>query len=114
MPETSHGIHLDPFRQRYPPGFAVAAPLGPTGITAIRQRLAHGSRTAFWIGMGAALTDLAYILATYAGLTPLLLRLPWLTPLLYGLGALVLGRMGFLAVMEALKSPALSERYFLS
>ncbi|MSP12666.1 MAG: hypothetical protein EXR62_06875 [Chloroflexi bacterium] len=87
-------------------GFAVAAPLGPTGITAIRQGLAQGSTASFWIGMGAALTDLVYILATYAGLTPLLLHLPWLTPLLYSVGTLVLGRMGFLAVLDALKNPA--------
>jgi threonine/homoserine/homoserine lactone efflux protein len=82
-------------------GFAVAAPLGPTGTTAVRQGLATGASTAFWIGMGAALTDLAYITATYLGLTPLLLRLPWLTPLLYAVGALMLGRMGWGALRDA-------------
>ncbi len=82
-------------------GFAVAAPLGPTGTTAIRQGLVAGAGAAFWIGMGAALTDLAYITATYLGLTPLLLRLPWLTPLLYAVGALMLGRMGLGALREA-------------
>ena len=82
-------------------GFAVAAPLGPTGTTAVRQGLAAGAGTAFWIGMGAALTDLAYITATYLGLTPLLLRLPWLTPLLYAVGAVMLGRMGLSAIRDA-------------
>ncbi|MBI3962186.1 MAG: LysE family transporter, partial [Deinococcus sp.] len=82
-------------------GFAVAAPLGPTGTTAVRQGLTSGALVTFWIGMGAAFTDLFYILATYWGITPLLFRLPWLTPLLYGLGALMLGRMGLGAVRQA-------------
>jgi threonine/homoserine/homoserine lactone efflux protein len=82
-------------------GFAVAAPLGPTGTTAVRQGLAAGAATAFGIGMGAALTDLAYITATYLGVTPLLLRLPWLTPVLYAVGALMLGRMGWGALRDA-------------
>ena len=82
-------------------GFAVAAPLGPTGTTAVRQGLVAGAGTAFWIGMGAALPDLAYITATYLGVTPLLLRLPWLTPLLYAVGALMLGRMGGGALRDA-------------
>jgi threonine/homoserine/homoserine lactone efflux protein len=83
-------------------GFAVAAPLGPTGATAIRQGLASGAWVAFWIGMGAALTDFVYIALTYAGLAPLLLRLPWITPLLYGIGAIVLGRMAIGAIREAI------------
>lgn len=82
-------------------GFAVAAPLGPTGAAAIRHGLTSGARAAFWIGMGAALTDLLYITATYFGLAPLLLRLPWLTPLLYLAGALVLGRIGLAALRQS-------------
>ena len=83
-------------------GFAVAAPLGPTGATAIRHGLASGGIVAFWIGAGAALTDLAYILAVWGGLSPLLLRLPWLEPVLFALGALMLGRMGWGAVRGAM------------
>lgn len=81
----------------------MAAPLGPTGTTVIRHGLASGVLVAFWVGLGAALTDLIYILATYLGLTPLLLRVPLLTPVLYLLGTFVLGRMGLRAVLEAAK-----------
>ena len=86
-------------------GFAVAAPLGPTGATAIRHGLASGGMVAFWIGAGAALTDLAYILAVWGGLSPLLLRLPWLEPVLFALGALMLGRMGWGAVRGGIAGP---------
>lgn len=91
-------------------GFAVAAPIGPTGITAIRQGLASGPWTAFWIGMGAALTDLVYILLTYAGVTPLIRYLPWLPVALYAAGAFVLGRMGVLAIRDALRAPGVGAR----
>ncbi len=74
-------------------GFAVAAPVGPTGITAIRLGLDRGAATAFWIGMGAAVTDYAYILVTYAGLGPAIAYLTWLPVFLYAIGACVLGRM---------------------
>lgn len=84
-------------------GFVVAAPLGPTGVTAVRHGLAFGAMTSFWIGIGAALTDFAYVMATYLGLTPLLVRLPWLTPVLYALGTFVLGRIGAEAIQGAVR-----------
>jgi|GEM_PF-2209325 len=83
-------------------GFAVAAPIGPTGATAIRFGLSRGAPTAFWIGMGAAVTDLAYVLATYLGLVPLLRETPWLPFVLYVVGTYVLGSMGLAAVKAAI------------
>lgn len=81
-------------------GFAVAAPVGPTGITAIRLGLERGAATAFWIGMGAAVTDYAYVLLTYAGLGPAIAYLTWLPTALYVAGALVLGRMAVAAFSD--------------
>ena len=90
-------------------GFAVAAPVGPTGITAIRLGLARGAATAFWIGMGAAVTDYAYVLLTYAGLGPAIVYVTWLPTVLYVVGALVLGRMAVAAISDVIarrKQPA--------
>lgn len=103
MSPDAWSLYASLFAQAVALGFAVAAPLGPTGAAVIRHGLAGGGFVALWIGLGAALTDLVYVLATYLGLAPLLLRLPWLTPVLYGLGALVLGKMGLHAVLEALR-----------
>ena len=83
-------------------GLAIAAPVGPTSMTAIRRGLATGAWAAFWVGMGAALTDFFYIAATYAGFTPLLERVPGLKTILYVAGAIVLGRIAFGAIREAL------------
>jgi len=83
-------------------GLAIAAPVGPTSMTAIRRGLATGAWAAFWVGMGAALTDFFYIAATYAGFTPLLERVPGLKTILYIAGAIVLGRIAIGAIREAL------------
>lgn len=83
-------------------GFGVAAPLGPTGATAIRRGLAFGGWAAFWVGIGAALTDFFYIVLTWLGVVPIITRVPALEPVLYLAGALVLGRMGWGAVREGL------------
>lgn len=83
-------------------GLAIAAPVGPTSMTAIRRGLATGAWAAFWVGMGAALTDFFYIAATYAGFTPLLERVPGLKTVLYIAGAAVLGRIAYGAIRDAL------------
>jgi threonine/homoserine/homoserine lactone efflux protein len=85
-------------------GFAVAAPIGPTGVTAIRYGLSRGATTAFWIGMGAAATDLAYVMAVYLGLAPLLNRVPWLPFVSYVAGTYMLGTMGLAAMKTAVAS----------
>lgn len=83
-------------------GLAIAAPIGPTSMTAIRRGLATGAWAAFWVGMGAALTDFIYIAATYAGFTPLLERVPGLKAILYIAGAIVLARIAYGAIRDAL------------
>jgi threonine/homoserine/homoserine lactone efflux protein len=83
-------------------GLSVAAPLGPTSATAIRRGLASGAWAAFWVGMGAALTDFLYITLTWIGIAPVIDRIEFLIPVLYLVGAVVLGRMGIGAVREAL------------
>lgn len=83
-------------------GLAIAAPIGPTSMTAIRRGLATGAWAAFWVGMGAALTDFIYIAATYAGFTPLLERVPGLKTVLYIAGAAVLARIAYGAIRDAL------------
>jgi len=83
-------------------GLAIAAPIGPTSMTAIRRGLATGAWAAFWVGMGAALTDFFYIAATYAGFTPVLERVPGLKTILYIAGAIVLARIAYSAIRDAL------------
>ncbi|HEX5163758.1 MAG TPA: LysE family transporter [Thermomicrobiales bacterium] len=83
-------------------GLAIAAPVGPTSMTAIRRGLATGAWAAFWVGMGAALTDFFYIVATYAGFTPLFDRIPGLKTVLYLAGAIVLARIAYGAIKDAL------------
>lgn len=83
-------------------GIGVAAPLGPTSATAIRRGLIFGGWAAFWVGMGAALTDFFYIFLTYLGVAPLIARIPALEPVLYLVGAFVLGRMAFFAIREGI------------
>jgi putative LysE/RhtB family amino acid efflux pump len=83
-------------------GLAIAAPIGPTSMTAIRRGLATGAWAAFWVGMGAALTDFFYIVATYAGFTPLFDRVPGLKTVLYLAGAIVLARIAYGAIRDAL------------
>ena len=83
-------------------GLAIAAPIGPTSMTAIRRGLATGGWAAFWVGMGAALTDFFYIAATYVGFTPLLERVPGLKTVLYIAGAFVLAKIAFGAIRDAL------------
>src|SRR5688572_26202923 len=75
-------------------------------MTAIRRGLATGAWAAFWVGMGAALTDFFYIAATYAGFTPLLERVPGLKTVLYIAGAFVLARIAFGAIRDALSGAA--------
>lgn len=71
-------------------------------MTAIRRGLATGAWAAFWVGMGAALTDFLYIAATYAGFTPILERVPGLKTILYIAGAVVLARIAYSAIRDAL------------
>ena len=87
-------------------GLAIAAPIGPTSMTAIRRGLATGAWAAFWVGMGAALTDFLYIAATYVGFTPLLERIPGLKTILYSAGAIGLGA-GMFEVIRNSMSPDL-------
>lgn len=82
-------------------GLSVAAPLGPVGAAAIREGLERGFRGAFLIGLGAATVDFFYLAMVYAGVAPLLLRLPWLMTLFYLGGALLLAHMAWGACSRA-------------
>jgi len=84
-------------------GIGVAAPLGPTSATAIRRGLIFGGWAAFWVGMGAALTDFFFIFLTYIGIVPLIERIPAIEPVLYLAGAFVLGRMAIGAIREGIE-----------
>lgn len=84
-------------------GLALAAPIGPIGAAAIRNGLTHGSRATFLLGLGATLSDLVYIVSAYIGITPLLIRIPWVFPLLYVVGAAILARMGWSTIREAIR-----------
>ena len=82
-------------------GFTIAVPIGPTGATAIRRGITGGFWAAFWVGIGAALTDFAYIILAYVGLIPLLGHIPGLTTLLYIGGSLMLFRIGYITIRDA-------------
>lgn len=82
-------------------GISVAAPLGPVGLAAIRTGLVRGAATGWLVGLGAAVTDSAYLLLVNNGLLPLLERLTWLGPVLGVAGAVLLARMAWAALKGA-------------
>jgi threonine/homoserine/homoserine lactone efflux protein len=84
-------------------GLALAAPVGPIGAAAIRGGLTDGSRATFLLGLGATLSDLVYILLAYIGITPLLVRVPWIFPLLYLVGAAILARMAWSTIRQTIR-----------
>jgi threonine/homoserine/homoserine lactone efflux protein len=83
---------------------AVAAPVSPTGTTAVRHDLIFGWWAAFRVTIHVCFTDFLYLFATYFGLTPLVARAPWLGPF-YGLGVLMLGRVGPSTVRDDATDP---------
>ena len=50
-------------------GFSIAAPVGPIGVLCIRRSLAHGPKTGFVTGLGAATADVVYGAIAGFGLT---------------------------------------------
>jgi threonine/homoserine/homoserine lactone efflux protein len=50
-------------------GLSIAAPVGPIGVLCIRRSLAHGARTGFFTGLGAAAADGIYGAVAAFGLT---------------------------------------------
>ncbi len=76
-------------------GLSVAAPIGPVNLAVIRTGLVRGPRAAWLVGLGAAVVDTGYLLLTYAGVAPLLLRVRWVAPLLALAGSLILVRMAW-------------------
>jgi threonine/homoserine/homoserine lactone efflux protein len=50
-------------------GVSIAAPVGPIGVLCIRRSLAHGAKTGFATGMGAAAADGIYGAVAAFGLT---------------------------------------------
>lgn len=75
-------------------GLSIAAPVGPIGLLCIQRTLAHGMRTGFVSGMGAASADAVYGAIGAFGMvavTDYFVSLS--TPLAIG-GALFLGWMG--------------------
>lgn len=50
-------------------GLSIAAPVGPIGVLCIRRSLAHGARTGFFTGLGAAAADGIYGAIAAFGLT---------------------------------------------
>jgi threonine/homoserine/homoserine lactone efflux protein len=82
-------------------GVSVAAPIGPIGTLVIREGLERGTVPALLIGLGAATVDFIYLALVYAGIAPLLVRLPVLMTLCYTGGALLLGQMAWGALRRA-------------
>jgi threonine/homoserine/homoserine lactone efflux protein len=50
-------------------GLSIAAPVGPIGVLCIRRSLAHGPKTGFFTGLGAAAADAIYGGVAAFGLT---------------------------------------------
>lgn len=96
-----NGLELNLLLAAFGLGLSVAAPLGPVSAAAIREGMERGTASAFLIGLGAATVDFLYLALVYAGVAPLLLRLPLLITGFYLAGALLLGRMAWGAVRRA-------------
>ncbi len=71
-------------------GFSVAAPIGPVGMLFISRGLNHGRRAALETGLGDALSLATYALLAALGLETLFSALPWLRPMFYVIGAVLM------------------------
>jgi len=75
-------------------GLSIAAPVGPIGLLCIQRTLAHGARTGFLSGLGAAAADAVYGAVGAFGLSAVMqMFLAAAVPLSLA-GALFLGWMG--------------------
>jgi L-lysine exporter family protein LysE/ArgO len=82
-------------------GLSIAAPIGPVNLAAIRTGFTNGAIAGWMVGLGAATIDATYLLLAYAGITPLLLRVPLLAQLLAVAGAALLAKMAWTAARAA-------------
>lgn len=82
-------------------GLSIAAPVGPIGLLCIQRTLAHGMRTGFVSGMGAACADAVYgAIGAFGMLAVTDYFVSLSTPLAIG-GALFLGWMGVKLLLES-------------
>jgi len=75
-------------------GLSIAAPVGPIGLLCIQRTLAHGMRTGFVSGMGAACADAVYGAIGAFGMVAVTDYFVSLSTPLAIVGALFLGWMG--------------------
>lgn len=70
---TTHILDMDQILYILPRGLAIgiliSAPMGPIGMLVIQRTLSKGRWPAFFTGIGAALSDLAYCLLTGLGIS---------------------------------------------
>lgn len=83
-------------------GLSVSAPLGPIGVMCIRETLAHGMRSGFAVGLGAATADMLYAVVAAFGLTAVA---EGVAPLAVPLRVVAGGILVWLAV-RAFRAPA--------
>lgn len=81
-------------------GFAVAAPIGPTGMLCVQRTVAGGMAPGLATGYGAATTHFLYALAAVAGMSVLASVVVNLGGLLQLLAGLFLLRMAILAIVR--------------
>jgi L-lysine exporter family protein LysE/ArgO len=81
-------------------GLAIAAPIGPVNVEAIRRGLRSGFYSAWMVGCGSTAADLFYVALVYLGVAPLaqhpLFRVP-----LFLAAAVVLGSLAWESFKEA-------------
>jgi L-lysine exporter family protein LysE/ArgO len=80
-------------------GLAVAAPIGPVNIEAIRRGLREGFSPALMVGVGSTAADLLYVALVYLGVAPLAQRPAFRIPLDLA-AATVLGSLAWHAIKE--------------
>jgi len=80
-------------------GIALAAPIGPAGITVIKSGLRWGFRRAFLTGLGITTADLTYMLIVFFGLASFV-NIPLVKNVIWSMGAIILVFLGIQSMLE--------------
>lgn len=90
-------------------GISLAAPLGPSGITVIKNGLRRGFLPGFITGLGVTSGDATYLLLVFFGLSGLI-EIAFVKSLIWVFGAVVLFYLGYLSIKEASAKKNINKR----
>lgn len=87
-------------------GFVGSIPVaGPTAVLVLDRALAGKSAEAFEIAVGSSISEGAYALCAYLGMTAALARFPWLLPVSRAVGAVILVALGVVLAVRPRSKP---------